>query len=142
MASLPINHLTHLPMRYLLLLLTCFAIQPLSAQETSRAATPVDTAEYVIRLFEGRLTRLREAVDKNDVSSMVGAYAHLLGDIREEIGRVESANPKSARLESMLFVFNKFEAFIFDPAKPEELKPYLPRFDEFLALMREEKAGK
>ncbi len=31
---------------------------------------------------------------------------------------------------------------IIDPAKPEELKPYLPRFDEFLALMKEEKTGK
>lgn len=129
-------------MRYLILLLTCFSLQPLSAQELSRAATPVDTAEYNIRLFEGRLGRLREAVEKKDVSSMVGVYAHLLGDIREEIGRVENTNPKSARLEPMLLVLNKFDAFIFDPAKPEELKPYLPRFDEFLALMKEEKTGK
>ena len=127
---------------YFILLLTLFALSSLSAQETSRTAQPIDTAEYAIRLFEGRLVRLREAVEKNDVSSMVGAYTHLLGDIREEIGRVENTNPGSARLEPMLSVLNQFDAFIFDPAKPGELKPYLPRFDEFLALMKEEKSGK
>lgn len=129
-------------MRYLVLLLICFAIQPLSAQENNRAALPIDSAQYAVRLFEGRLTRLREAVEKTDISAMVGVYAHLLADIREEIGSVESKTPNSPRLESMLFVLNKFESFSFDPAKPEELKPYLARFDEFLALMKEERSTK
>lgn len=127
---------------YFLPLLICLAIRPLSAQENARTAVPVDTVQYPVRLFEGRLLRLREAVEKNDASSMTGAYAHLLGDIREEIGRVEIKSPPSPRLESMLFVLNKFESCAFDPAKPETLKPYLARFDEFLALMKEERAGK
>lgn len=127
---------------YFLLLLTCFAIQALSAQENSRAAIPVDSVQYPVRLFEGRLARLREAVEKNDVSSMVGAYANLLGDIREEIAKAEAKTPPSPRLESMLFVLNKFESYAFDPVKPEELKPYLARFEEFLALMKEERAAK
>ena len=135
-------HQLHIPMRYLVPLLFCFAIQALSAQENARPVVPLDTVQYPVRLFEGRLLRLREALEKNDASSMVGVYAHLLGDIREEIGRVEARTPPSPRLESMLFVLNKFESYAFDPVKPDELKPYLPRFDEFLSLMKEERAGK
>ena len=48
---------------------------------------------------------------------------------------VETAAPESKCLVSMQFILNKFEAFSFDPMKPQELKPYRELFDEFSVLM-------
>lgn len=125
-------------MKYLLLFLLCLSMQPVFAQTENRhAQTPVDTAALAAIRFEGRLTRLREALDKNDVSSMTSCYANLLGDIRSAIDYTEQKDPAGQRLGSMQGVFAKFENFTFDPMKPAELKPYLSHFDDFLSLLRE-----
>ena len=127
-------------MKYLLLLLFCFSLQPVFAQDENRhaaAQTPEDIAVTAARRFEGRLTRLHEAIDKNDVSSMTSCYANLLGDMRSAIEYTENQAPGSRRLADMQNVLGKFENFTFDPMKPAELKPYLPNFDAFLALLRE-----
>ena len=127
-------------MKYLLLLLFCFCLQPVFAQEENRhaaAQTPEDIAVTAARRFEGRLTRLREAMDKNDVSSMTACYANLLGDMRSAIDYVENQAPGSRKLTDMQGVLGKFEGFTFDPMKPGELKPYLVNFDDFLALLKE-----
>lgn len=125
-------------MKYLLFFLFFFSLNGLFAQETrqSPAMTAADSAQFEIRRFENRLTRLREALDKNDASSLAACYVHLLGDIRSEMEQVETKTPDNERLESMKEIFAKFENFAFDPMKPDELKPYLARFDEFLALMK------
>ena len=73
---------------------------------------------------------------------MVAAYANLLGDMRQEIDLVSSRAPESPQLTTMQSILDKFEAYSFDPAKPEELKPYLARFDEFYGLMRKERSRK
>lgn len=125
-------------MKYFLLFLFCICLQPVFAQvENRHAATPIDTAVFVARHFEGRLTRLREAADKNDVSAMTTCYAYLLGDIRTSIDYEEQKSPDSQRLASMKNILGKFENFAFDPMKPAELKPYLAHFDAFLALLKE-----
>ncbi len=62
--------------------------------------------------------------------------------MRQEIDLVSAKAPESAQLTTMQSILDKFEAYTFDPAKPEELKPYLARFDEFYGLMRKERSGK
>lgn len=127
-------------MKYLLLLLLCLCLQPVFAQDENRhaaAQTPEDIAVTAARRFEGRLTRLREAMDKNDVSSMTSCYANLLGDMRSAIDYVENQAPGSRKVTDMQGVLGKFEGFTFDPMKPAELKPYLVNFDDFLALLKE-----
>ena len=126
-------------MKYFLLFLFCFFLQTLVAQDENRhaaAETPVDSAAVAARRFEGRLTRLREALDKNDVSSTTSCYANLLGDMRSAIEHEAAQKPESEKLASMQSIFAKFEAFTFDPTKPAELKPYLASFDDFLKLLR------
>jgi hypothetical protein len=140
LAYLQIISQTHLPMKYLLLFLFCFFLQPLVAQDENRhaaAQTPVDSAAVAARRFEGRLTRLREAVEKNDVSSMTSCYANLLGDMRSAIEHEAAQKPESEKLASMQGIFAKFETFTFDPMKPAELTPYLADFDEFLKLLKD-----
>lgn len=123
-------------MKYLLLFLCCLPVQYIFGQESNRATqTQIDSSEFAVRSFEIRLVRLREALDKNDVSPMVSLYAHLLGDMRQAMERVETVAPESKCLVSMQFILNKFEAFSFDPMKPQELKPYLELFEEFSVLM-------
>lgn len=127
-------------MKYLLLLLFCLSLQPAFAQEENRhaaALTQADSALMAARRFEGRLLRLREAIDKNDVSSMSSCYTNLLGDIRSAIDHVSQRNPESEQLTAMQGVFAKLENFMFDPMKPAELKPYLVHFDTFLTLLKE-----
>lgn len=127
-------------MKYLLLLLFCISLQPGFAQDENRhaaAQTPEDVAVVAARRFEGRLTRLHEAVDKNDASSMTACYANLLGDMRSSIEYYEGQDVESQKLVSMRDVFSKLENFTFDPMKPEELKPYLTHFDNFLTLLKE-----
>jgi hypothetical protein len=127
-------------MKYLLLLLFCLSLQTVFAQDENRhaaAQTPEDISMTAARRFEGRLTRLHEALDKNDVSSMTACYANLLGDMRAAIEYIENQAPGSKKLTDMQSVFGKFENFTFDPMKPGELKPYLPNFDDFLELLKE-----
>lgn len=127
-------------MKYPLLLLFSLFLQPLFAQVENRhaaAQTPEDAAVVAARRFEGRLTRLREALDKNDVSSTTACYANLLGDIRSAIEHFETQSPESQKLSTMRNILGKFENFTFDPMKPDELKPYLAHFDDFLALLKE-----
>lgn len=126
-------------MKYFLLFLFCFFLQPLVAQEENRhaaAQTPVDSAAMAAHRFEGRLTRLREAIEKNDVSAMTGCYANLLGDMRSAIEHEATQKPGSQKLASMQGIFAKFETFIFDPTKPAELTPYLTNLDDFLKLLK------
>lgn len=126
-------------MKYFLLFLFCFFLQPLVAQEENRhAATqmPADVAALAATRFENRLTQLREAVEKNDVSSMTASYANLLGDMRSAIEYEAAQEPESEKLASMQSIFAKFETFTFDPMKPAELKPRLADFDDFLKLLR------
>ncbi len=127
-------------MKYLLLLFLCLSIQPLFSQTENRhaaAATPADSNAVAARRFEGRLTRLREAMDKNDVSSMTACYANLLGDIRSAIDHEAPHATETHKHSAMLDLFARFENFTFDPMKPGELKPYLVNFDDFLALLKE-----
>jgi DNA-binding transcriptional regulator PaaX len=127
-------------MKYFLLLLLCLSLQSVFAQDENRhasAQTPVDSAAVAARRFEGKLTRLREAVEKNDVSSMTACYANLLGDMRSAIEHEAAQKPEGEKLASMQKVFAKFETFTFDPMKPAELKPRLPDFDDFLKLLKE-----
>ena len=127
-------------MKYFLPLLFCLFLQPVFAQDENRhaaAQTPEDVSMTAARRFEGRLTRLHEALDKNDVASMTACYANLLGDMRSAIDYMEKNAPGSRKLTDMQSVLGKFENFTFDPMKPAELKPYLPNFDDFLALLRE-----
>jgi hypothetical protein len=127
-------------MKYLLLLFFCLSLQTVFAQNENRHAasqTPVDSAAFAARRFESRLTRLREALDKNDASSSVSCYANLLGDIRSSIEREETKAPEGQKLAPMQTVLGKFEAFTFDPMKPAEIKPYLAYFDDFLKLLKE-----
>jgi hypothetical protein len=127
-------------MKYFLLLLFCLCLQPAFAQDENRhaaAQTPEDISMTAARRFEGRLTRLHEAIEKNDVSSMTACYANLLGDMRSAIDYMEKQAPGSLKLTDMQGVLGKFENFTFDPMKPAELKPYLPNFDEFLKLLKE-----
>ncbi|MCB0543906.1 MAG: hypothetical protein R2791_01645 [Saprospiraceae bacterium] len=129
-------------MKYLVIFILLFTTR-LHAQETREVTmTAADTARYEVQRFEGRLARLREGLEKNDISPVVGAYTNLLGDIREEIARTETRAPESPRLPSMQFILTKFDEFIFDPTKPDELKPHLERFDEFLGLMKAERGMK
>lgn len=127
-------------MKYLLLFFLCFSLQSVFAQDENRhaaAQTPEEIAVTAARRFEGRLTRLNEALDKNDVSAMTSCYANLLGDMRSAIEYVEKQAPESQTLVSMQGILGKFENFTFDPTKPNELKPYLPNFDDFLKLLKE-----
>ena len=127
-------------MKYFFLLFLCFSLQSAFAQDENRHAatqTPEDKALTASRRFEGRLTRLNEALDKNDVSAMTACYANLLGDMRSAIDYVEKQTPESQRLVAMKGILGKFENFTFDPMKPGELKPYLPNFDDFLKLLQE-----
>ena len=133
-------HTNYPHMKFLLPILLCFFLQNAFAQEAR--SSKIDSAEYSLRLFEGRLTRLHEAFDKKDASTMVAAYANLLGDMRQEIDVVSARAPESPQLTAMQSILDKFEAYSFDPAKPEELKPYITRFDEFYGLMRKERSRK
>ncbi|MBV6442064.1 MAG: hypothetical protein DYG98_02085 [Haliscomenobacteraceae bacterium CHB4] len=127
-------------MKYFLLLLFCLSLKTVFAQDENRhaaAQTPENIEMTAARRFEGRLTRLREALDKNDVSSMTACYANLLGDIRSAIEYYETNVPDSPKIASLQTIFAKFENFTFDPMKPGELKPYLVHFDDFLVLLKE-----
>lgn len=127
-------------MKYFLLLLFCLCLQPSFAQDENRhaaAKTPEDISVTAARRFEGRIARLHEAIDKNDVSSMTAGYANLLGDMRSAIEYTENNAPGSRKLADMQSVLGKFENFTFDPTKPGELKPYLSNFDDFLSLLKE-----
>lgn len=127
-------------MKYFLLLLFFHGLQPVFAQDENRHAatqTPEDIEATAARRFEGRLTRLREALDKNDVSSMTACYANLLGDMRSAMEYYETNAPAGTRIASLQTVFAKFENYTFDPMKPGELKPYLVHFDDFLALLKD-----
>jgi hypothetical protein len=127
-------------MKYFLLFLFCLSLQSVVAQDENRHAAakqPMDTAALAARRFEGRLERLREALDKNNTSAMTAEYANLLGDIRSCIGWMETKELGSQRLASMNNIFAKVENFIFDPARPAELRPCLASFEEFLKLLKE-----
>lgn len=127
-------------MKYLLSFLLILSSQTVFAQDGRRAAsrTPVDSAQFFTRSMEIRLTRLREALDQNNISNMVSAHALLLDDMRNAMSTIETKSPASQRLAQMRETFEEINAFIFDPAKPSELEPYLPKFEEFLKLLQEE----
>lgn len=127
-------------MKYLLLFLFCLALQPAFAQDENRHAatqTPEDIAVVAARRFEGRLNRLREALEKNDASSIASCSANLLGDIRSAIDYEAQKSPESKKLAAMQAIFEKIENTPYDPAKPVDLKASLAPFEEFLKLLQE-----
>ena len=140
MPYLPILSHNDAPMKYLFFILFALSAHIVFAQENRHAAalTPIDSAEYAVSRFDARITRLREALEQNNVSNMVSNYAHLLGDMRSGIEYVETKSPESPNLTSMQAQLEKFGAFTFDPMKPDELQPYLSNFDEFLSLLKAE----
>jgi hypothetical protein len=126
-------------MKYFLFFFLCLAIQPAFSQTEARPSAPktaADSAVIAARRFEGRLVRLREAIDKNDVSSMTSCYSNLLGDVRSAVDHEAQRAPEAEKTIAMQAVFAKFEDFTFDPMKPAALKPYLAHFDEFLVLLK------
>jgi len=140
MPYLPILSHNDAPMKYLFFILFALSAHIVFAQENRHAAalTPIDSAEYAVSRFDARITRLREALEQNNVSNMVSNYAHLLGDMRSGIEYVEMKSPESPNLTSMQAQLEKFGEFTFDPMKPDELRPYLSNFDEFLSLLKAE----
>ena len=127
-------------MKHFLFFFFCLALQPAFAQTESRQQAPktaADSAAIAARRFEGRLVRLREALDKNDASAMTSCYANLLGDLRSAVDHESQRAPEAEKTIAMQAVFSKFENFSFDPMKPAALKPYLTHFDEFLALLKQ-----
>jgi len=129
-------------MRYLLFILFALSIQTTFAQESRHNVAPIDSVAAAIHRFDTRVARLREALEQNNVSNMVSNYAYLLGDIRSGIEYVETKSPQSQRLTSMRAILDKFGTFAFDPMKPAELRPYLPNFDDFSSLLKEELGSK
>lgn len=126
-------------MKYLLLFFLCLALQPAFAQIEARqpvARTAADSAAIAARRFEGRLLRLRQAIEKNDASAMTSCYNNLLGDVRQAVDFASQRDPQGEKTTAMQAVFAKFENYTFDPMKPAELKPYLAHFDEFLVLLK------
>lgn len=124
-------------MKYLLFLfLSVILTADAAAQSPERVSrTAIDPAEMASKRFEGRLTRLREALDKNDVSASISCYNNLLGDVRSAIEHEESVAPQGEKIGPMRAIFTKLEAFVYDPNQPEALKPYLADLDEFRALL-------
>lgn len=127
-------------MKYLLLfVLNVFLVAGLSAQTTepTERSAPAPAAVAVKR-FEGRLTRLREALEKNDASASISCYNNLLGDVRSALEQEEKTAPEGEKIGPMRRIFAKLEAFQYDPNQLEALKPYLVDLEEFRGLLARE----